>query len=91
MFNKYTGIFAISTNGVIGYEIYEKYGINSKRLIEFMNKFVLKKYKNKVIILDNASSHRNKKVKDLIQEKTNYCIQYHTNIIKMLLKIYLVF
>ena len=26
MFNKYTGIFAISTNGVIGYEIYEKYG-----------------------------------------------------------------
>ena len=56
-----------------------------------MNKFVMKKYKNKVIILDNASSHRNKKVKDLIQEKTNYCIQYHTNIIKMLLKIYLVF
>lgn len=29
MFKKYTGIFAISTNGVIGYEIYEKGGINS--------------------------------------------------------------
>ena len=90
MFKKYTGIFAISTNGVIGYEIYEKGGINSERLVEFLNKFVLKKYKNKVIILDNASSHRNKKVKDLIQEKTNYCIQIHTNIIRMLLKISLV-
>ena len=44
----------------------------------------------KVIILDNASSHRNKKVKDLIKEKTIYCIPFHTNIIQMLLKISLV-
>ena len=44
VFKKYTGIFAISTNRVIGYEIYEKREINSERLNEFLNKFVLKKY-----------------------------------------------
>ena len=86
VFKKYTGIFAISTNGVIGYEIYEKGGINSERLVEFLKKFVLKKYKNKVIILDNASSHRNKKVKDLIQEKNKllYSVpyQHYTNAIE---------
>ena len=40
MFKKYTGILAISTNGVIGYEIYEKVGINSEMLAEFLKKIV---------------------------------------------------
>lgn len=41
MFKKYTGIFAISTNGVIGYEIYEKDGIKKvKDLIQEKNKLL---------------------------------------------------
>ena len=67
VFKKYTGIFAITTKGVIGYEIYDKGGINSERLINFLNKFIVKKYKNKLIIFDNASSHRNQEVKEVIQ------------------------
>lgn len=41
-------------------------------------KFINKKYKNKVIILDNASSHRNKEVKELIQKynKLLYSVPY---------------
>ena len=66
VFKKYTGIFAISSKGVIGYEVYKKGGINSNRMIDFINKFINGEYKNKLIILDNASSHRNQKIKDLI-------------------------
>jgi transposase len=86
VFKKYTGIFAISTKGVIGYEIYDKGGIDSVRLVNFLNKFIVKKYKNKLIILDNASSHRNKNVKDVIQKDNNllYAVPYQhfTNVIE---------
>ena len=86
VFKKYTGIFAISTKGVIGYEIYDKGGIDSVRLVNFLNKFIVKKYKNKLIVLDNASSHRNKNVKDVIQKdnKLLYAVPYQhfTNVIE---------
>lgn len=67
VFKKYTAIFAISTYGVIGFELYEKGGIDSQRLTTFINKY-LSKYKNKLIVLDNASSHRNENVKQLISK-----------------------
>lgn len=37
-----------------------------------------KKYKNKLIILDNASSHRNEKIKELVNKKNKllYSIPY---------------
>ncbi len=40
VFKKYTGIFAISSKGVIGYEVYKKGGIDSNRMIDFINKFI---------------------------------------------------
>ena len=86
VFKKYTGIFAISTKGVIGYEIYDKGGIDSVRLVNFLNKFIVKKYKNKLIVLDNASSHRNENVKDVIQKDNHllYAVPYQhfTNVIE---------
>ena len=59
VFKNIPGIFAISSKGVIGYEVHKKGGIDSKRMVDFINKFINGKYKNKLIILDNASSHRN--------------------------------
>jgi transposase len=86
VFKKYTAIFAINTNGVIGWELYEKGGIDSDRLSEFLEKFITKKYKNKLIILDNASSHRNEKIKEIINKnnKLLYSIpyQHYTNTIE---------
>ncbi len=78
VFKKYTAIFAININGVIGWELYEKGGIDSDRLSIFLEKFITKKYKNKLIILDNASSHRNEKIKELINKKNKllYSIPY---------------
>ena len=86
VFKKYTGIFAISLKGVIGYEVYKKGGIDSNRMVDFINKFINGKYKNKLIILDNASSHRNQLVKDVIQKDNNllYAVpyQHYTNAIE---------
>ena len=78
VFKKYTGIFAISVNGVEGWDLYEKSGINTDRLIEFLEKHITEKYKNKLIILDNASSHRNEKINDLVNKHNNilYAVPY---------------
>ncbi len=78
VFKKYTGVFAISIKGVIGYELYNKGGIDSDRLLIFLERFITNKYKNKVIILDNASSHRNIRVKELINKnnKLIYSVPY---------------
>jgi len=64
-FKKYTGIFAISSQGILGWDLYGKGGIDSERLYEFLETHITNKYKNKLIILDNASSHRNAKIKEL--------------------------
>jgi transposase len=78
VFKKYTGIFAMTISGILSYTIYAKGGMNSDRLIEFLNKFLLEQ-KSKLIILDNASCHRTEIVKDLIQLNNNllYTIPYN--------------
>ena len=78
VFKKYTGIFAISSNGVEGWELYEKGGINVDRLYNFLEQNITSKYKNKLIILDNASSHRHEKIKELVNKHNNllYSVPY---------------
>jgi hypothetical protein len=60
---KYTGVFAISVNGVVNWALYEKGGINTDRLIELLEHNIRSKLRsklrNKLIILDNAFTHRN--------------------------------
>ena len=86
VFIKYTGIFAISISGVLGYELYKKGGMDSDRLYEFLEKFITSIYKNKLIILDNESSHRNQKIKDLINKYNKLLFsvpyQHYTNAIE---------
>jgi len=43
--------------------MYEKGGIYSNRLINFLEKYIVNKNKNKLIILDNASCHRSESIK----------------------------
>jgi hypothetical protein len=78
VFKKYTAIFAISINGVIGWKLYEKSGIDSSRLKKFLEENITSKYKNKIVILDNASSHRNETIKNLINQnnKVLYSVPY---------------
>ena len=55
-------------------------------MVNFINQFINGKYKNKLIILDNASSHRNQLVKDVIKKNNNllYAVpyQHYTNAIE---------
>jgi len=78
VFKKYTAIFAIGYNGVLGWTLYEKSGIDSIRLKKFLEDNITSTYKNKLIILDNASSHRNEIIKDLVNKdnKLLYSIPY---------------
>lgn len=78
VFKKYTAIFAISSKGVEGFELYEKGGIDTYRLKTFLETHILNKYRNKLIILDNASSHRNETIKNLINQnnKVLYSVPY---------------
>jgi len=70
IFKKYTLIVAINNNETIKWELYQKGGIDTERLIEFL-KELLKNTKNKLIILDNASSHRNDTIKKFIKNSGN--------------------
>ena len=78
VFKKYTGIFAISVNGVIHWDLYEKGGINTDRLINFLEHTITSKLRNKLIILDNASAHRNERIKALVNKHNNilYAVPY---------------
>ena len=67
VFVKYTLIMAISTKGVVAWKLYEKGGIDSQRLIDFLGTFI-KNIKNKLILMDNASSHRNIEVQEYIKK-----------------------
>ena len=78
VFKKYTAIFAISSKGVIGWKLYNKDGIDSDGIHDFLEENVTSKYNDKLIILDNASSHRNEKIKELVNEDNTllYSIPY---------------
>ena len=86
VFKKYTGVFAITVKGVIGWDLYDKGGINTDRLVDFLEEHITGKLKNKLIILDNASSHRNQRIKDLVNKHNNICYavpyQHFTNSIE---------
>lgn len=47
-------------------------------MVNFINNLINGNYKNKLIILDNASSHRNQPVKDIIKKDNNllYAVSY---------------
>jgi hypothetical protein len=63
----------------------------TERLHKFLRKKVLIDTKNKLIILDNASSHRNEKIKELINKDNKILYscpyQHFTNTIEMFFSI----
>jgi transposase len=61
---------AISTSGVVGWTLYKTGGSDHGRLIEFLDG-ILKNKTGKLILMDNASCHRNQLVKDFITNSKN--------------------
>ena len=79
VFRKFTLLVAISNSKWVGKELYEKGGMTKERLLEFLEKHIFPKYKNHLIILDNAGSHNNELIKNAIIKSGNdylFCIPY---------------
>ena len=81
-FKKYNLLFAIAYNKIIGWTLYEnlKGGIKKEQQIEFYNKYINQKYKNYLILMDNASPHKSLLLKELIKDSGNnllYTVSYN--------------
>ena len=72
VFRKFTLLVAISNSKCVGKELYEKGGMTKERLLEFLEKNVFSKYKDQLIILDNAGSHNNELIKNAITKSGNH-------------------
>ena len=57
---------AISNSKCVGATFYKEGGMTKERFVEFLEANIFNKYKNHLIILDNAGSHNNEYVKQAI-------------------------
>lgn len=71
VFRKFTLLCAISNPKCIGTTLYKEDGMIKERCVEFLEQNIFKKYKNHLIILDNAGSHNNEYVKQAIINNGN--------------------
>jgi len=81
-YKRYNLLFAISADKIIGYVLYKdlKGGLKTQNILEFYNDYIKDKYKNYLIIMDNAVIHRSKQVKKIIESTNNnllYSVPYH--------------
>jgi transposase len=79
---KYNLLCAIKYGKIVGIRLYPELnkGIGAKELCIFIDDFITGKYNGNTIILDNASFHRSKLVKDKIYMSKNkllHSIPYH--------------
>jgi transposase len=72
VFRKFTLLLAINNSKYVGKEMYEKGGMTKERLLEFLEKYIFPKYKDHLIILDNAGSHNNELIKNAITKSGNH-------------------
>ena len=72
VFRKYTLIVAISFSGKVWWKLYEKGGINADRYLEFIKENILTKYKNKLLLFDNAKAHTANIVLNEIKKNNDY-------------------
>ena len=57
----------------------KKEWVTTERILEFLKTYINSKFKNKVVIMDNAPSHRSSKIKEMLSTKNNqllYSVPY---------------
>ena len=100
VFRKFTLLVAINNSGCVGSKLYQQGGMTKERFVDFLQEHIFSKYKDNLIILDNAGSHNNQFVKEAIKSsgnkylfsipytpKTNSPIENYFNQIKHYLKL----
>ena len=88
VFRSFTLLVAINNHKCVGKIFYEKGGTTKERMVEFLETQIFPKYKDHLIILDNAKSHNNDMVKEAILKSGNkylFSVPYtpKTNAIEM--------
>ena len=83
-FKKYNLIVAIKFNKIIGWTLYEhlKGGIRKEQQIEFYNKYINKKYKNHLLLYDNASPHKSLLLRQIIKDSGNHLLSFRIRLEK---------
>ena len=71
VFRSFTLLVAINNSKCVGKLFYEKGGTTKERMVEFIETQIAPKYKDHLIILDNAKSHNNDMVKEAILKSGN--------------------
>lgn len=71
VFRSFTLLVAINNKECIGKSFYEKGGTTKEIMVEFIETQIAPKYKNHLIILDNARSHNNDVVREAIIKSGN--------------------
>jgi transposase len=71
VFRSFTLLVAINNSKCVGKIFYEKGGTTKERMVEFIETQISPKYKDNLIILDNAGSHNNDMVKEAILKSGN--------------------
>lgn len=81
-YKRYNLLCAISANKVIGWKLYpeRKGGVTTTDILEFYDEFIKDKYKNHLVIMDNAVIHKSKIIRETIENSKNellYSVPYH--------------
>jgi transposase len=71
VFRKFTLLCAITNSKCIGSTLYKEGGMKKIRFVDFLKLNIFNKYKNHLIVLDNAGSHNNDYVKQAIIKSGN--------------------
>ena len=81
-YKRYNLLCAISANKVIGWKLYpeRKGGVKTTDILGFYDEFIKDKYKNHLVIMDNAVIHKSKIIRETIENSKNellYSVPYH--------------
>ena len=71
VFRSFTLLVAINNSKCVGKIFYDKGGTTKERMVDFIETQIAPKYKDHLIILDNAGSHHNNLVKEAILKSGN--------------------
>jgi transposase len=81
-YKRFNLLCAISANKVIGWKLYpeRKGGVKTDDILAFYDEFIKDKYKNHLVIMDNAVIHKSKIIRETIENSKNdllYSVPYH--------------
>ena len=81
-YKRYNLLCAISADKVVGWKLYpeRKGGVKTTDILDFYDEFIQSKYKNYLVIMDNAVIHKSKLIREKIEYDNNhllYSVPYH--------------